>query len=122
MQIISKQYGLIIHEFSVAPQISPPNGGLPYHEWFVDMEDTEADLAEVSASLDKELRRQNIYYQDLITSNIIRPLTITRVIKGAFRLHMASIGKLGGQNKVPRLMNNRSMACLLYTSPSPRDS
>lgn len=97
-------------EFTVAPQVNPPEGGLPYHEWFVEFATAPSDMNELRKKADDNLRGKNIYYDDLITGNILQPLKITRLQKDAFRSYMKSIGKLGGQNKVPRLSNNRSIA------------
>ena len=109
MQAAALKHNLIIHEFSVAPQVNPPDGSLPYHEWFVDMENTNIPISEIEATIDNAITKQNIYYKDLIDGQILRPLRIRRVVTGAFREYMDSIGKLGGQNKVPRLKNDRSL-------------
>ncbi len=96
-------------EYTVAPQITPA-AGLPYHEWLVAFEKTPHELEDFSQSLDNEMSKQNIYYQDLITGGILRRLIITPIQKNAFREYMKSKGKLGGQNKVPRLSNDRKIA------------
>ncbi len=98
-----------IVEFTVAPQVSPPEGGLPYHEWFVEFENTPDDMALFSKRLDEQMVRQNIYYADLIKGKILQPLKIRPLQKDAFRNYMKSLGKLGGQNKVPRLSNDRKI-------------
>lgn len=99
-----------IVEFTVAPQVSPPEGGLPYHEWWVEFDETPPDLESFAAALDAEMTRQNIYYHDLITGGILRPLVIRPLPRDAFRSYMKSLGKLGGQNKVPRLSDDRKIA------------
>lgn len=99
-----------IVEFTVAPQVSPPEGGLPYHEWWVEFDETPADLESFAAALDAEMTRQNIYYRDLIAGGILRPLIIRPLPRDAFRDYMKSLGKLGGQNKVPRLSDDRKIA------------
>ena len=104
-----------VTEFTVAPQITPPEGGLPYHEWFVEFEQAPADLEAFAKALDGQMVQQNIYYKDLIAGHILRRLVIRPVKKGAFREYMKSQGKLGGQNKVPRLSNDRKMADALQT-------
>ena len=102
-----------VNEFTVAPQIAP-NEGLPYHEWFIEF-DTEAsgepkDLDEFALKIDNAMRKQNIYYDDLIVGNVLQRLVITKVSKDGFQDYMKSIGKLGGQNKIPRLSNDRTIA------------
>jgi hypothetical protein len=99
-----------ITEFTVAPQVSPIDGSLPHHEWLIEFEQTPSDLEKFSALLDKKMTEKNIYYKDLIDGKILRPLVITPLQKDAFRNYMKSIGKLGGQNKVPRLANDRKIA------------
>jgi hypothetical protein len=102
--------GVNIVEFTVAPQVAPPEGGLPYHEWFVEFERVPDDLGRFAKMLDEQMTGQNIYYEDLIKGKILRPLKITPLQKDAFRNYMKSQGKLGGQNKVPRLSNDRKIA------------
>lgn len=109
MQIVADRFQIGIHEFTVAPQVSPPEGGLPYHEWFVESDGRIENIKEVEQALDVEIVRQNLYYEDLIVGNVLRPLKIRQVVSGGFRQYMQSIGKLGGQNKVPRLKNDRSL-------------
>ena len=98
-----------ISEFTVAPQVNPENG-LPYHEWFIEFTTPPKDLAQFCLGLDKQLCTQNTYYQDLIEGKVLRPLKIRIVEKGGFSRYMKRIGKLGGQNKVPRLTNDRKIA------------
>lgn len=97
-------------EFTVAPQVNPPGNTLPYHEWFVEFSEPPDDIAAFSKKVDAGLRKKNIYYDDLITGNILQPLKITLMQRDAFRNYMKSVGKLGGQNKVPRLSNDRLLA------------
>ena len=99
-----------IVEFTVAPQINPPDNSEPYHEWFVEFGELPSDIREFSRSLNEEMCRQNIYYKDLIIGKVLQNLKITLLKKNAFRDYMRSIGKLGGQNKVPRLSNDRKIA------------
>ncbi len=112
---VANAAGVRIVEFTVAPQVNPPetDSGLPYHEWFVEFDNPPADLASFAADVDLLMRAQNIYYDDLITGNILRPLKIRALRRGAFREYMKSQGKLGGQNKVPRLSNDRKIAEVL---------
>lgn len=106
----TQKYGIDVVEFTVAPQVSPQMGKLPYHEWLVEFSETPSDMNSFSADLDRAMCEQNIYYKDLIEGKILRPLVITPLPRGAFRKYMESQGKLGGQNKVPRLSNTRVMA------------
>jgi hypothetical protein len=98
-----------INEFTVAPQINPTSG-LPYHEWFIEFENEPNNLEEFALKTDNAMRKQNIYYDDLIVGKVLRTLVITKVIKNGFQEYMKSIGKLGGQNKLPRLSDNRTIA------------
>ena len=102
-----------ISEFTVAPQINPPKG-LPYHEWFVEFETLPKDMETFSKAIDNSLQKQNSYYFDLIKGKVLRPLVITTVKPDGFNTYMKSIGKLGGQNKIPRLSNDRKIADELY--------
>jgi hypothetical protein len=110
MLAASQALGVGVVEFTVAPQVSPPEGGLPYHEWLVEFDKMPDDLHRFAIALNEQMVRQNIYYEDLIKGNIIRPLKIRPLQKDAFRHYMKSQGKLGGQNKVPRLANDRTIA------------
>ena len=98
-----------VNEFHVAPQVNPKSG-LPFHEWLIEFEKKPESLSGFQALIDTALQKQNSYYKDLISGNVLRPLKITIVKKGGFRSYMKSIGKLGGQNKVPRLANDRKIA------------
>jgi len=102
-----------INEFTVGPQISPPAGGLPYHEWFIEFENEPENPEAFAEALDNAMRKQNIYYNDLIVGNVLRKVVITKVAKNGFQDYMKSIGKLGGQNKIPRLSNDRKIVDLL---------
>jgi hypothetical protein len=84
--------------------------GKSYHEWFIEFAHDPADLERFRMNLDRHLREKNIYYNDLISGNILQPLRIRTVRKNGFIDYMKSIGKLGGQNKVPRLSNDRKLA------------
>lgn len=101
-----------ISEFTVAPQVNPTEG-LPYHEWFIEFENDPGNLNELSAKIDASMQVQNIYYQDLIVGKVLRPLVIRKVKKGGFHEYMKSIGKFGGQNKIPQLSDNRKIADVL---------
>jgi GH3 auxin-responsive promoter len=108
----AQEAGLHITEFTVAPMISQENGR-SYHEWFVEFDSIPADVTVFAAQVDQNLRGKNIYYDDLISGNILLPLKIRPVKKHGFIDYMKSIGKLGGQNKVPRLSNDRKLAAEL---------
>ena len=110
MLAAAKRHNIKIVEFTVAPQVSPPEGGLPYHEWFVEFDEAPRNLEAFAAEVDQEMVKQNIYYEDLITGNILRPLVLRPMKPDAFREYMKTQGKLGGQNKVPRLSNDRKIA------------
>ncbi|MEO2128799.1 MAG: GH3 auxin-responsive promoter family protein, partial [Christiangramia sp.] len=110
MQEALRETGARISEFTVAPQINPQESELPYHEWFVDFEEEPDDLNKFAEIIDKSLQQQNSYYFDLIEGNILQRLKITRVQQNAFQDYMKSVGKLGGQNKLPRLSNDRKIA------------
>ncbi len=107
---VANAEGVRIVEFTVAPQVNPPEGGLPYHEWFIEFDNPPADMEAFALKVDAAMRQQNIYYDDLITGNILRTLVIRPLKRDAFREYMKSQGKLGGQNKVPRLANVRQIA------------
>ena len=101
-----------VNEFTVAPQINP-SSGLPYHEWFIEFEQEPENKSAFAEAIDIAMRKQNIYYDDLIVGNILRKVVITAVAKNGFQDYMKSIGKLGGQNKIPRLSDNRKIVDLL---------
>ena len=99
-----------VNEFTVAPQITPDGDQLPFHEWLVEFEKEPTDKAKFIEILDFSLQKQNSYYFDLIDGKILQTLKITSIGKGGFQAYMKSIGKLGGQNKVQRLANDRKVA------------
>ncbi len=96
-------------EFSVAPNVTPAEG-LPLHEWYVEFATPPKDKLGFQKELDLQLRKRNTYYDDLISGSILRPLEVIDLKQNAFIEYMRSIGKLGGQNKVPRLSNDRQIA------------
>ena len=102
-----------INEFTVAPQITPVEG-LPYHEWFIEFDSEGSgepeDLENFAEALDNAMRKQNMYYDDLIVGKVLQKVVVTKVVKNGFQEYMKSIGKLGGQNKIPRLSNDRNIA------------
>ena len=107
------QCNVRVSEFTVAPQINPTNG-LPYHEWFIEFEQEPLDLEAFAQEIDQQLRLQNSYYNDLIEGKVLRSLVISRVAQNGFQEYMKSVGKLGGQNKIPRLSNDRVIADKLH--------
>ena len=107
-------------EFHVAPEVTPFEG-LPYHEWFVEFAEAPVDLARFAATADEALQRRNPYYRDLITGSVLRPTRVTVVPTGAFNEAMRSLGRLGGQNKPPRLANDRKFADALMEPTTPSE-
>ena len=107
----------VVNEFTVAPRINPEKDVLPYHEWFVEFEKPPSDMSLFSDVLDKTLQEQNSYYFDLIDGKILQPLIVRSMAAGGFQSYMKSIGKLGGQNKVQRLSNDRKIADKLLQLP-----
>lgn len=108
MQEATANSTIRVSEFTVAPQINPEEG-LPYHEWFVEFENEPEDLSALAKKIDVSLQKQNSYYFDLISGKVLQPLKIRKVRNGGFQEYMKSIGKLGGQNKLPRLSNDRKI-------------
>jgi len=98
-----------VNEFHVAPQVNPQSG-LPYHEWLMEFEKQPENISDFKRLIDTSLQKHNPYYKDLILGKVLRPLEVTIIGKNGFRNYMKSIGKLGGQNKVPRLANDRKIA------------
>jgi len=105
----AKEENVYVTEFTVAPFVSSDQGK-SYHEWYVEFEEKPDDIQRFASRLDQHLREKNVYYDDLIGGNILSPLKINTVRKNGFIDYMKSIGKLGGQNKVPRLSNDRKIA------------
>lgn len=115
-QAAEQQHAEIV-EFTVAPMITPPEG-LPYHEWFIEFHKMPDDLERFRLAIDESLQKQNIYYRDLIQGHILQSLKLRLLKKDSFINYMRAQGKLGGQNKVPRLANDRKIAdeLLVYSS------
>lgn len=108
LQLAMEGTDVQVNEFTVAPQITPGEG-LPYHEWFIEFGNEPGNMKEFALSIDNALRKQNVYYDDLIVGKVLQPLVIRYVVEGGFQDYMKSIGKLGGQNKLPRLSNDRKI-------------
>ncbi len=106
----AKEINLAIAEFTVAPQVNPTDTGLPYHEWFIETAQNISDLPAFAARVDELLQTKNVYYKDLINGKVLRTLQIKILPAGTFINYMKKEGKLGGQNKVPRLSNDRKIA------------
>ena len=104
------KFDFSITEFTVAPQITPSQQELPYHEWLVEFDEAPQNLQEVTEFIDAEMQLQNSYYYDLIVGKVLQPLKITSLKAGSFNDYMKGQGKLGGQNKVARLGNDRKIA------------
>ena len=113
MQQALNETDAMVTEFTVAPQINPESG-LPYHEWLIEFEKEPTNLDDFALKIDVALRNQNVYYDDLIVGSILRTLVITKVPNGGFNEYMKSQGKLGGQNKLPRLANDRKIADFIH--------
>ena len=112
MKATVEKFPTQITEFHLAPQVNPENG-LPYHEWLIEFEKEPENIEEFRKILDEEMRKRNTYYDDLISGNILQPLVISTLKKNAFQEYAKSQGKLGGQNKIPRLANDRNIADFL---------
>jgi hypothetical protein len=109
MKHAAKDFNAHIIEFTIAPAIQVTEG-LPYHEWFVEFETPPADIDGFANAVNNYVKTKNIYYEDLIAGNILQTLKVRPMKRNAFIEYMKSIGKLGGQNKVPRLSNDRKIA------------
>lgn len=108
---VAHQYGVQINEFTVAPRIQPTDSkALPHHEWLVAFDTLPVDLPAFELALDDAMQQANIYYADLIRGKVLQPLRIVPLPADAFQRYMKSIGKLGGQNKVPHLSNDPHIA------------
>jgi hypothetical protein len=105
----AKDHAVQVTEFTIAPAIQVKEG-LPFHEWFVEFETHPEDMNSFATTVNNYLRTKNIYYEDLMAGGILQPLKIRSMKKNTFIEYMKSIGRLGGQNKVPRLGNDRKIA------------
>lgn len=104
-----KKHGGSVTEFTVAPMVNPP-GELSYHEWLIEFQTPPTDVEAFARTADEILQQKNVYYYDLRIGNMLQQLKLSILKTGAFNDYMKSIGKLGGQNKVPRLSNDRVIA------------
>ncbi|MCW4451870.1 GH3 auxin-responsive promoter family protein [Kaistella sp. BT6-1-3] len=112
MKATVEKFAAQITEFHLAPQVNPTEG-LPYHEWFIEFEKEPENIEDFRKNLDAEMRKRNTYYDDLISGNILKPLIISKLKRNAFQDYAKSEGKLGGQNKIPRLANDRKIGDFL---------
>lgn len=117
LRIAVQEHPCLIAEFTVAPQVNPKDGAKPYHEWWIEFGSPPQDLHSFASTLNNAMVKQNLYYADLIEGKILRPLVVRSMPHGAFNRYMYSIGKLGGQNKIPRLSNDRVIADALEALP-----
>jgi hypothetical protein len=101
--------GGVVTEFHVAPEVNPMEG-LPFHEWFIEFSELPKNLAAFSEAVNEGVIQRNPYYRDLISGSILQNAQLKLLEKGAFHQAMANRGKLGGQNKPPRLANGRDFA------------
>jgi len=113
LQEATQDLKINVTEFTVAPQINP-DSGLPFHEWFIEFDEAPNDISELTKKIDEAMQKQNSYYYDLIFGNVLQPLKVSTIKKNGFQEYMKSVGKLGGQNKIPRLSNDRKIADALY--------
>ena len=109
IRFATKKMGMPIREYHVAPVVNPEQG-LPHHQWLIEGEKGKINKTKLAALLDRSLSEQNSYYRDLREGNIIKEAEVIILEQHTFINYMNSIGKLGGQNKVPRLANDRAMA------------
>jgi len=105
----ASEMNVSVVEFTVAPFIQQGEGK-SFHEWFIEFEKAPTDMELFSQKLNNYMSEKNVYYQDLIVGNILEPLHVASLEKNAFINYMRAQGKLGGQNKVPRLSNDRKIA------------
>ncbi|MBX5439345.1 MAG: GH3 auxin-responsive promoter family protein [Thermoflavifilum sp.] len=109
LQTVASQHQVKVTEFTVAPRVQVAEGR-PYHEWYIEFEQPPADIHRFAEDLNQQMCKRNIYYNDLITGHILERLQIRLVRKNGFIDYMRAAGKLGGQNKLPRLSNDRYIA------------
>jgi len=100
-------------EYTVAPQVTPTSG-LPLHEWYIAFAQRPHDVSAFKKELNLNMQQLNSYYDDLVRGAVLDPLQVVTLKADAFIKYMKSIGKLGGQNKVPRLSNDRKIVKALH--------
>lgn len=109
-----KLYNASVIEFTVAPLLHPDTGK-PRHEWLIEFDQKPASIEQFASALDRALRERNVYYGDLVSGHVLDRLQITVLPQGAFDQYMKQKGMLGGQNKIPRLADDRSIADVLLS-------
>ena len=107
---MAKTFNLIIEEFSVAPFVAKNKEDSSYHEWFIEFSNDHIDSVKIANNIDKSLQAKNIYYKDLREGNLLSLPKVSLIKKGGFKEYQLSKGKLGGQNKVVHLSNDRILA------------
>jgi GH3 auxin-responsive promoter len=110
LNAVAAEENVRIVEFTVAPQVNPANGEKPYHEWLIEFDNMPENMAAFAQKINAQIAKRNIYYNDLMNDKVLQCLKITPLPRNAFREYMRTQGKLGGQNKVPRLSNDRTIA------------
>lgn len=113
LRLAMQKHACTVNEFTVAPQVNPPGNEKPYHEWWIEFGKKPGSLSSFASDLNESMVTQNLYYEDLVKGKILQPLRVRMLPPGTFRQYMQSVGKLGGQNKVPRLSNDRAIADVL---------
>ena len=108
----------VLTEFTVAPHVSQQSGESFYHEWLVEFSRPPENTSAFAQDLDQKLCQLNAYYNDLVAGKVLQPLQLTQLPKDTFKQHMQAKGKLGGQNKLIRLANDRTMADALLAHRS----
>lgn len=99
--------GALIKEYTAAP-VYMDTESKGKHEWLIEFEKEPSDMEYFTTMLDNALKSVNSDYEAKRYKNITLTLPIVHKGKlGLFYLWMKKRGKLGGQNKVPRLSNNR---------------
>ena len=97
-----------IIEYTVGPKIVDKKSK-SCHEWLIEFKTPPKNMKEFEKELDRNMQMRNIYYNDLINDKVISRLKVSEAKKKSFINFMKSIGKLGGQNKVPRISNDNSI-------------
>jgi len=99
-----------VTEFTVAPWVSKQAGEDSYHEWLIEFSYPPQNMTTFASELNRQMCLLNSYYKDLIEGNILSTLKVTALPLGAFKEYMRQVGKLGEQNKVVRVANDRKIA------------
>ena len=99
--------GAVISEYTAAPVFLEDNNSAS-HEYLIEFEKEPDDLEKFTNILDKTLQDINSDYEAKRTADILlKKLKVTALPRDTFFKWLKSKGKVGGQNKVPRLFNNR---------------